>query len=40
MGYPQNDCLNLSFVKDTYVVDKKIAKNGRKIANYQSQIYS
>ena len=29
---PQNDCWNLSFVKDIYVVAKKIARNGRKIA--------
>ena len=29
---PQNDRLNLSFVKDTYVVGKKMARNGRKMA--------
>ena len=29
---PQNDRLNLSFVKDTYVVGKKMTRNGRKSA--------
>jgi hypothetical protein len=29
---PQNDRLNLSFVKDTYVDGKKVARNGRKMA--------
>jgi phosphoribosylaminoimidazole carboxylase (NCAIR synthetase) len=27
---PQNDRLNLSFVKDIHVVGKKMARNGRK----------
>ena len=31
---PQNDSLNLSFVKDVSVVAKKMAKNGCKIAIY------
>ena len=29
---PQNNRLNLSFVKDTYVVGKKMTRNGRKSA--------
>ena len=29
---PQNDRQNLSFVKGNYVVGKKLAKNGRKMA--------
>ena len=29
---PQNDRLNLSFVKDMNVVGKKMARNGRKTA--------
>ena len=29
----QNDGLNLSFVKDTYVDGKKLARNGRKTAD-------
>ena len=37
---PQNDRLDLSFVKDTYVVVEKMARNGRKTAIYQSQILS
>ena len=28
----QNDCMNLSFVKDTYVDGGKVASNGRKTA--------
>ena len=28
----QNDHLNLSFVKDIYVDDEKVARNGRKTA--------
>ena len=32
---PQNDHLNLNFVKDTYVVCKEMAKNGRKKAIYR-----
>ena len=35
---PQNDHLNISFVKDVYVVGKKMTKNGRKMTVYQSQI--
>ena len=31
---PQNDCLNLSFVKDTYVDGRKLARNGRKMTIY------
>jgi hypothetical protein len=31
---PQNDCLNLSFVKDNYVDSRKLARNGRKTAIY------
>ena len=27
---PQNDCLNLSFVNDSYVDSGKLAKNGQK----------
>ena len=29
---PQNDRLNLSFVKDVHVVGERIARNGRKMA--------
>ena len=28
----QNDCLNLSFVKDTYVDGREVSRNGRKTA--------
>ena len=35
---PQNDCLNLSFVKDTHVVVEKITRSGLKTAIYQLQI--
>ena len=31
---PQNDRLNLSFVKDTYVDGRKLARNGRKTTIY------
>jgi hypothetical protein len=31
---PQNDRQNFSFVKDTYVDGKKLARNGRKKATY------
>ena len=31
---PQNDCLNLSFVKDFHIVGTKMAKNGRKMTIY------
>ena len=30
---PQNDCQNLSFVKDDYVVVEKMTRNGRKKPN-------
>ena len=29
---PQNDCLNLSFVKDFCIVGTKMARNGDKMA--------
>ena len=32
---PQNDHLNLSFVKDEHIVGKNIARNGHKMAIYQ-----
>ena len=35
---PQNDRLNLSFVKGTYVDGKKMARIGRKMVIYESQI--
>ena len=35
---PQNDRWNLSFVKHSYVVGKKMTGNGRKTAIYQLQI--
>ena len=35
---PQNDRLNLSFVKDIYVVAKKMTRSGHKTAIYHSQI--
>ena len=35
---PQNDRLNLSFVKDFYKVSTKMARNGCKMAIYQLQI--
>ena len=35
---PQNDRLNLSFVKDMYVDGKKLARNGRKTVIYELQI--
>ena len=34
---PENDRLNLSFVKDVYVVGKKLARSVRKTAICQSQ---
>ena len=34
----QNDRLNLSFLKDIYVVGEKMARNCRKMAICQSQI--
>ena len=36
----QNDCQNLTFVKATNVVAKKMAKNGRKMAIYELYISS
>jgi hypothetical protein len=33
---PQNDRLNLSFVKDFYLVGKKMTRNGHKTAIYES----
>ena len=33
---PQNDRLNFSFVKDTNVDGKKLARNGQKTATYYS----
>ena len=35
---PQNDRLNLSFVKDFHMVGKKMARNGWKMAIYQMQV--
>ena len=35
---PQNDCLNLSFVKEIHVVGIKMARSGLKMAIYHSQI--
>ena len=32
LSAPQNDRLNLSFVKDNYVDGGKVARNGRKTA--------
>ena len=34
----QNDCLNVSFVKDKYGNAKKMARKGGKIVIYESQI--
>ena len=33
---PQNECLNLSFVKNIYVVGKKMTRNGRKIDIFET----
>ena len=33
---PQNDRLNLSFVKDTYVVGKKVTRNGGKMSIFET----
>ena len=33
---PQNDRLNFSFVKDTYVDGEKLARNGQKTATYSA----
>ena len=35
---PQNDCLNLSFVKDIYVDGGNLARNGQKMTNYISWV--
>ena len=35
----QNDHQTLSFVKDTYVVAKKMTRNGHKIAKLKSSIF-
>ena len=35
---PQNDRLNLRFVKDFHIVGTKMARNGPKMAIYQTQI--
>ena len=35
LSAPQNDRLNLSFVKDTYDNTKKMVKNGLKIVIYE-----
>ena len=35
---PQNDRLNLSFVKDIHVIAEKMARKGRKKAIYELQI--
>ena len=36
---PQNDRLNLSFVKDIYVVAKKMARNVQKMAIFETWIF-
>ena len=36
---PQSDGLNLSFVKDFNVVAKKMARNGHKMAIYESYFF-
>ena len=33
---PQNDRLNLSFVKDAYVVAKKLTTNGQKMTFFET----
>ena len=35
---PQNDCLNLSFVKEFHVICTKMARIGLKMVIYQMQI--
>ena len=37
---PQNDRLNLSFVKDFHIVGTKMARNGHKMAIYESKNFS
>ena len=36
---PQNDRLDLIFVKDVYLVCNKVTRNGRKMVIYESQIF-
>ena len=36
---PQNDCLNLSFVKDELTYGKKMARNGRKTVIYEEHSF-
>ena len=36
---PQNDHLDLSFVKDFYVVGKKMTKNGQVMVIYKSYFF-
>ena len=36
---PQNDRWNLSFVKDIYVVAKKMTTNGRKMSIFETYIF-
>ena len=36
---PQNDRLNLNFIKDIYLADKKMAQNNFKTAFYRLQIF-
>ena len=36
---PQSDGLNLSFVKDFNVIAKKMARNGHKMAIYESYFF-
>ena len=35
----QNDCQNLSFVKDIYVVGEKMTRNGHKMSKLKSSIF-
>ena len=37
---PQNDHLNLSFLKDFCVVGEKMARKGHKMAIFESKIFS
>ena len=37
---PQNDCLELSFVKDFHADGKKMTRYGGKMAIYESKILS
>jgi hypothetical protein len=36
---PQNDCLNLSLMKDIHVVSGKMARNGRKSVIYEGHLF-